>query len=162
MIGGPGRGIVIGRVAPAASKQPSDHPPISGLAWLLEPLERRLMLSAVVQLDAPNTNYTTSWTNSGPVPITGVNASITDSSSPNLSSLSVTLASPQPGDVLTATASGGITVTPYTTSAGAVVNAALVAGLNGPADIAVSGGYLFVTKYTAGTIGDTTPAQGRS
>jgi hypothetical protein len=36
-----------------------------------ERLEPRLLLSAVVELNAPSTNYSTSWTNSGPVAITG-------------------------------------------------------------------------------------------
>src|SRR5689334_12430647 len=40
-----------------------------------EHLEQRLLLSAVVELNAPNTNYSTTWTNSGAVAITGTSAS---------------------------------------------------------------------------------------
>jgi hypothetical protein len=45
-------------------------------ALAAERLEQRLLLSAVVELNAPNTNYSTSWTNSGPVPITGISATL--------------------------------------------------------------------------------------
>ena len=48
-------------------------------------------------------------------------ASITDGQSATLSSLSVTLASPQAGDVLTATAGGGVTVTPYNPTTGVLL-----------------------------------------
>ncbi len=47
--------------------------------------------------------------------------SITDGESTTLNSLSVTLASPQTGDVLTATAGGGITVTPYNPTTGVLL-----------------------------------------
>src|SRR5690348_16161541 len=49
--------------------------------------------------------------------------------------------------------SGDNTIGEYTTS-GATVNPALVSGLNGPRFLAVSGGNLFVTNGTTGTIGD--------
>ena len=48
-------------------------------------------------------------------------ASITDGQSTTLNSLTVTLQSPQTGDVLTATASGGITVTPYNPTTGVLL-----------------------------------------
>src|SRR5215469_11598300 len=44
------------------------------------------------------------------------------------------------------------TIGEYTTS-GAIVNAALVSGLNTQGGIAISGSDLFVTNYSSGTIG---------
>jgi uncharacterized protein YjiK len=47
------------------------------------------------------------------------------------------------------------TISEYTTS-GTLVNSALVKGLHGPEDIAVSGGDLFVVNHATGTIGEYT------
>ena len=49
------------------------------------------------------------------------NASITDGQSATLNSLTITLQSPQTGDVLTATAGGGVTVTPYNPTTGVLL-----------------------------------------
>ena len=50
-------------------------------------------------------------------------------------------------------------VAEYTTS-GALMNAALITGLNGPSGIAVFGGHLFVTNFGNGTVGEYDAATG--
>ena len=67
-------------------------------------------------------------------------ASITDGQSTTLSSLTVTLASPQTGDVLTATASGGITVAPYNPTTGVLL-------LSGTASLAAYDAVLASVQY---------------
>ncbi len=54
-------------------------------------------------------------------PAVDLHASITDGESTTLSSLTVTIASPQAGDVLTATAGSGVTVTPYNPTTGVLL-----------------------------------------
>ena len=73
----------------------------------------------VVQLNAPNANYETTWNNSGAVAIaSSANASVTDAESSTLNAMTITLASPQPGDVLSATPTGSVTVTAYNAGTG--------------------------------------------
>jgi uncharacterized protein (TIGR03790 family) len=74
-----------------------------------DPLMTWKKLSApVVTLNSPSAGNTTSWSPaSGPVNIASpVTATITDADSTNLTSLTVSLGSPQPGDVLAANTSG--------------------------------------------------------
>ena len=113
-----------------------------------EHLEQRLLLSAVVALDAPSANYTTTWTNSGPVAI-GVNGS------PNLvSGLNAPRAIAVSGGDLWVANDSSSTISEYNATTGAVVNASLVSGLNGPLGIAVSGGDLWVANNSTGTISE--------
>ncbi len=73
----------------------------------------------ILQLDAPNASYTSTWTNDGPVTIANpVTASVTDTSSAELISLTVTLTSPQLGDVLAANTSGTSISGTYNAGAG--------------------------------------------
>ncbi len=73
----------------------------------------------ILQLDAPNASYTSTWTNDGPVTIANpLTASVTDTSSAELISLTVTLTSPQLGDVLAADTSGTSISATYNAGAG--------------------------------------------
>jgi streptogramin lyase len=58
------------------------------------------------------------------------------------------------GDTIYVTNYNTGTIGEYDTTTGAVVNASLVSGLNGPAAIAVCGSNLFVTNAGSGTIGE--------
>ena len=49
---------------------------------------------------------------------------------------------------------GSDTIGEYDATTGAPINPALISGLNGPLDVALSGGNLFVTNFLAGTIGE--------
>jgi hypothetical protein len=80
-------------------------------------------------------------------------ASITDRESATLSSLTITLQSPQTGDVLTATASGGITVTPYNPTTGVLL-------LSGTASLAAYDAVLASVQYNSTNNGPTTAGPG--
>ncbi len=60
----------------------------------------------VLLLNNPNANYTSTWTNGGPLPIANSNASITDPESGTLTSLTAVLTSLHAGDVLADNTSG--------------------------------------------------------
>ncbi len=95
----------------------------------------------VVQLNAPNANYATTWNNSGAVAIaSSANASVTDAESSTLNAMTITLASPQPGDVLSATPTGSVTVTAYNPSTGVLL-------LSGPDTLADYQQVLGTVKY---------------
>ena len=67
----------------------------------------------VVDLNGPNAlgnNYTTVWNHTGAVAVTDPTAAVTDADSATLSSLTATVVNPLPGDALTATAGGGLSV----------------------------------------------------
>ncbi len=76
----------------------------------------------VVQLNAPKTNYTTTFTGAGAVAIaSNANASITDGESTTLGNMTVTLSTHVAGDTLSATGSGGVTVTAYNSTTGVLL-----------------------------------------
>jgi streptogramin lyase len=116
-------------------------------ALAVERLEQRFLLSAVVELNAPSTNYATSWTNSGAVAITGVKPTL-ESGLNNPRSIAVSA-----GDLWVANQRSN-TIGEYNASTGAAINASLVSGLNFPTGIAVSGGDLWVANGLNGSIGE--------
>ena len=95
----------------------------------------------VVELNAPSTNYTTSWNNSGAVTITGTTA-------PLVSGLSKPGgASPYREGICGLRTPNSGTIGEYNATTGAVVNASLVSGFSVPTAIAVSGGNLWVANH---------------
>ena len=133
---------------PVESKAPELRSPHFRWRLAAEHLEQRFLLSAVVELDAPSANYTTSWTNSGPVTIS-VNGS------PNLvTGLNAPEGIAVSGEDLWIANTGSGTIGDYNAITGAVVNSSLVSGLNSPYAIAVSGGDLWVANHGSGTIGE--------
>ncbi len=76
----------------------------------------------VVKLNAPSANYTTTWNHGSPVAIASTgNALITDSESVNLTSMTVTLSTHQPGDILSAAPTGSISVAAYNPTTGVLL-----------------------------------------
>ncbi len=76
----------------------------------------------IVLLNAPNAGFSSIWTNSGPVTITNaVNAGVADGRTADLVSLTVTLTSPQAGDVLAANTSGTNVSASFNAAAGVLV-----------------------------------------
>ena len=115
-----------------------------------EHLEQRFLLSAVVELNAPSTNYMTSWTNSGAVAITGATASPT-----LVSGLNAPDGIAVSGANLWVVNNGSGTIGEYNAATGATVNARSSPGLGlgAPGAIAVSGANLWVAN-SGGTIGE--------
>ena len=85
----------------------------------------------VVRLNVNTINYSTLWQNAGAVPISGFGPTagaggfaapiVADAEAANLQSMTVTIANPQAGDVLSATASGGVSVSAYNATTGQLV-----------------------------------------
>ena len=85
----------------------------------------------VVRLNVNTVNYSTLWQNAGAVPISGVGPTagsggfaapiVADAEAANLQAMTVTIANPQAGDVLSATASGGVSVSAYNATTGQLV-----------------------------------------
>ena len=74
-----------------------------------------------IKLNAPSTNYATTWIKAGPISVASSSASIFEASSPTLEWLSLTLSTHQPGDLLDAMPIGNITMTPYNAATGQLI-----------------------------------------
>ncbi len=73
-----------------------------------------------VKLNLNTFNYATQWTNQGAVTVAGAPV-LADPRSGNLTSLTITLASPQPGDLLAATPVGNVSVSAFNSVSGQLI-----------------------------------------
>lgn len=117
----------------------------------MEVFEDRRMLDStpVILLSGSSPTFTTSWNiNDGPAALSDpITSSLTDNESTTLLSMTIALPSPAAGDLLTASAAGGITVTPYTVSSSPLP--VPLPGYGGTAGMLVLSGASPLTNYLA-------------